>query len=570
MKINSPELIERKIIKGISLSEWEKQIPDEQRYKVGAYVMLLANKYDYLEMPPEMIFANGDTGLIKEKQDNGYIVELVRNKEEVLVERIIRHNTRLLNPDKQEREEIKARYNYDVQQVKIGGQTLYSIGQVEYMPMSLAWASTVHKCLWEDEYILLSDGLRKLKDVSIGSWTRDRNGVAVKITGKAKSHKRAFRVETKLGHSLICSWDHRLLTKEGFKPIEMLTKSDRKLANTKRKGNGDKLFIPEVIVQGFPVDLPTSYKTSRGTEIITPAKLDEQTAWMIGALIGDGCYTDQRDGTIEFNNSDEFLQELMTEAWTSFGLNIGRYEREGNSKVYTTSKQFRNWLHAVGLEYTTAERKSIPACILTASLAIRRMFLRGLFDTDGSVNQKQGRVSFTTASKQLCREVHLLLHSVGVISGRFEIGARNHRVEFSGISLRNFVDVGFYKKCKSQKLQVALERQMNSNKTNLDYAVKGVWDYIIEIEDLGIDLPMIDLEVEEPNEFIVGGVVSHNSQGLSLDLVQIDMRNHFFSMAGMSYVAMSRCRTVEGMKIVGNQELMARRCKIDSKVKRFI
>lgn len=62
----------------------------------------------------------------------------------------------------------------------------------------------------------------------------------------------------------------------------------------------------------------------------------------------------------------------------------------------------------------------------------------------------------------------------------------------------------------------------------------------------------------------------HKSQGLTLDRVQLDLRNHFFSSPAMTYVAVSRCRTPEGLRIVGDESLLAKRCQIDPKVKRWV
>jgi ATP-dependent exoDNAse (exonuclease V) alpha subunit len=62
----------------------------------------------------------------------------------------------------------------------------------------------------------------------------------------------------------------------------------------------------------------------------------------------------------------------------------------------------------------------------------------------------------------------------------------------------------------------------------------------------------------------------HKSQGLTLDRVQLDLRNHFFSQPAMAYVAVSRCRTPEGLRIVGDEKLLASRCKIDPRVERWV
>lgn len=58
----------------------------------------------------------------------------------------------------------------------------------------------------------------------------------------------------------------------------------------------------------------------------------------------------------------------------------------------------------------------------------------------------------------------------------------------------------------------------------------------------------------------------HKSQGLSLDKVQVNIRDHFFSTPGMLYVSLSRARTSEGLRLVGSPTAFAQRCSVDAKV----
>lgn len=62
----------------------------------------------------------------------------------------------------------------------------------------------------------------------------------------------------------------------------------------------------------------------------------------------------------------------------------------------------------------------------------------------------------------------------------------------------------------------------------------------------------------------------HKSQGLTLDSVQLDLRNAFFGKPAMAYVAVSRCRTAQGLRIIGTPQLLAARCRIDPKVARWL
>lgn len=54
----------------------------------------------------------------------------------------------------------------------------------------------------------------------------------------------------------------------------------------------------------------------------------------------------------------------------------------------------------------------------------------------------------------------------------------------------------------------------------------------------------------------------HKTQGLTLDAIQIDPSNAFFRSPSMAYVALSRVRSHEGLRIVGGPKLLADRCNV--------
>ncbi len=62
----------------------------------------------------------------------------------------------------------------------------------------------------------------------------------------------------------------------------------------------------------------------------------------------------------------------------------------------------------------------------------------------------------------------------------------------------------------------------------------------------------------------------HKTQGLTLDKVQIGIQNGFFGMSNMAYVALSRCRSPEGLRIVGTPELLAKRIKVAPEITRWL
>jgi hypothetical protein len=62
----------------------------------------------------------------------------------------------------------------------------------------------------------------------------------------------------------------------------------------------------------------------------------------------------------------------------------------------------------------------------------------------------------------------------------------------------------------------------------------------------------------------------HKSQGLSLDRVQIDVRDGFMGSPAMVYVGLSRARSIEGLKVVGTPALLARRTNIDQRIRPWL
>lgn len=62
----------------------------------------------------------------------------------------------------------------------------------------------------------------------------------------------------------------------------------------------------------------------------------------------------------------------------------------------------------------------------------------------------------------------------------------------------------------------------------------------------------------------------HKTQGLTLDKVQIDLHQNFMSAPGMVYVAISRCKSPQGLRIVGSPQLLGARVKTDAAVQRWL
>lgn len=62
----------------------------------------------------------------------------------------------------------------------------------------------------------------------------------------------------------------------------------------------------------------------------------------------------------------------------------------------------------------------------------------------------------------------------------------------------------------------------------------------------------------------------HKVQGLTLDKCQVDIRHYWASNPGMVYVALTRVRSVEGLRIVGDVRTLAKRTCTDARVRGYV
>lgn len=94
-------------------------------------------------------------------------------------------------------------------------------------------------------------------------------------------------------------------------------------------------------------------------------------------------------------------------------------------------------------------------------------------------------------------------------------------------------------------------------------------------------MPYWDPDLGRNGQWVVGAITYfplrlayastvHKTQGLTLDRVQIDLHQNFMSASGMVYVAISRCKSPQGLRIVGSPQLLGARVKTDPAVQRWL
>ncbi len=165
------------------------------------------------------------------------------------------------------------------------------------------------------------------------------------------------------------------------------------------------------------------YSQAGGHAIRLPERLDADLSYFAGLIAGDGSVEDTPGGgfSIRFANSNPRLGTIFDSLVPRlFGV---RPSFTPQSPQRSASRRFHSALVAAVLEKlgVPASPKSaevtLPDIILNGHLDILAGFLRGLFDTDGTISVRDGGssgVSLTTTSPRLAERAQIALLRFGI------------------------------------------------------------------------------------------------------------------------------------------------------------
>jgi len=177
-------------------------------------------------------------------------------------------------------------------------------------------------------------------------------------------------------------------------------------AAMKRLAAGDRLYIPMVAPVQFEAAEP------------------EIDAYTFGALLGDGSFA----GSVTFTNMDEEIIERVTDGAGLLGATVVQGSKPKDHRI--NGREIRDVLRRLGVWGARSWEKHIPDGFLYGSVSTRLEVLRGLMDTDGTVDDTGRRVEFCTSSEQLADGVRHLVESLG---GTAKISRHVHSYVHKGV-----------------------------------------------------------------------------------------------------------------------------------------
>lgn len=242
-------------------------------------------------------------------------------------------------------------------------------------------------------------------------------------------------------------------------------------------------------------------------------EMDSQWAYIAGVLMGDGCFSQKHIGVAA--GSGRFFKawrETLKNEFAKKGLPLT--SRSDTNYLYLGSSRFVKFMVPFGLSDERGVKNfKIPMWILNGSIDMRKNFLGGLIDTDGTIDES-GTTSICTKSIQLAEDLCFLLNSIGYDYGvecswNKTYEKYYHRIHIYSTSLTDLLNSSVIRcphKVVSLTERVAKIGKGASKKPNK----------VLQVLSLGQDY-LCDLNVaSEDHLYMTGTLVTHNTMNFGV------------------------------------------------------
>lgn len=198
------------------------------------------------------------------------------------------------------------------------------------------------------------------------------------------------------------------------------------------------------------VDLRPYHEDAEGV----PDFLMEDWGELLGLLVGDGCWTENRSislisGELE---TEKYYLALFRRLFGKVSyLPDKRKQNVGRVSAYSAS--LRGFLKRLGWTLEGEDEKHIPHVVMRSPKTVVCAFLKGLFETDGSVYDSA--ITFSTVSGLLAKQVQLVLLNLGIICNQSLCPRGEYRLRVKGKESKTLFaqEIGFISDRKSKRLK---------------------------------------------------------------------------------------------------------------------
>jgi len=405
-------------------------------------------------------------------------------------------------------------------------------------------------CLDENTEIFTDKGVKKIKNVSLKDKVLSNTGKLEKISFKKKVKSNESIILEGDEFSIICSLNHRFLTKDGLKMAQDLSLDDYllqykdevvfenglvlnnyyqqffKVDDLARLGrNKFEKLVPKRIIKKIPKFqyYKNRFQSTLNEKVKIPDDLNEDLMELMGIILGDGSI---RKSTVKVTNADEEIIDFTVETIkNNFGLKP-EIRKAGKSEICkeisVSSVILVSFLRSINLGGNTYTKRIPEICFWRKEKEISAL-LRGLFDTDGSLTLNRGKnhiVSISFANNDLMNDVLILLAKIGIIGKINKLGKKGFRLVITGErNIRLFREkVGFRIKRKERLLSYPCKDSkhpsMGDKIVSIEEAKKISKFYAYKGKDL--------VRVKSKNEYPYLFISSHQKETKAVSINKIE------------------------------------------------
>jgi replicative DNA helicase len=344
---------------------------------------------------------------------------------------------------------------------------------LEQRPNKRPVMSDLRECVTGDTLVVLADGRRVPIAELVG---QTPEVIAVDELGKLQAahadkvwcvgRKPVFRLRLASGRELKATVSHRLLTIDGWRPLDSLEAGSRL---------GLARFLPE----------PEA-----------PVRWPEHELILLAHLVGDGSYLVGQP--LRYTTASGENSQAVSECAAHFGVRVNRHRGRGawHQLVFSGNGNrwhpagINRWLRRLGIFGQRSHEKRLPEELFRLDNASLALFLKHLWATDGTISlRKPGQrgshgVHLSTNSRGLAEDVAALLLRLGIVARIQAVQQSGYRTTYMvwvrGVEAQQrFLDrVGGFgpRRAAAQALRVALAG-LAAN-TNVDTVPREVFDRV--------------------------------------------------------------------------------------------
>nr|BAL55664.1 ribonucleoside-diphosphate reductase alpha chain [uncultured Chloroflexota bacterium] len=272
-------------------------------------------------------------------------------------------------------------------------------------------------CLLPETLVFTEKGLLRLDEIvdsRIPGW--QEHALKVPTDEGLKDSPRGFnngiaeviRVHTREGLSLTGTPNHK---------VKVMTESGPQWKELRDLRPGDWILVRLGEHRGHLQALKQPVPQHGNQKMPTlPSVLDEELAFFLGYLAGDGFVASREDDHrlgVSVAHSSYLMEEMPRLIERLFGVKAHKMQKPGDHSVtfVIDNRAVKEFLLLNGLTKPSSREVGVPRPIRQSPPQVVGAYLRGLFEADGSLSH--GYPVLTTISSRLAREVATLLIGLG-------------------------------------------------------------------------------------------------------------------------------------------------------------